>query len=124
MRTAKEAELAYRKAFVEFSKKVQEVQALTADPHPDAARLEKALLALEQAHVAYSARRDQWVAHLLPSASHGPQRARQSETRSAHEDCVRAIAELLWEGAGRPEGTAEENWRKAEEIVKQAALVA
>ena len=38
-----------------------------------------------------------------------------------HSDDVRAIAELLWESAGRPEGTAAEDWRRAEEIIEKAA---
>ncbi|HYL39286.1 MAG TPA: DUF2934 domain-containing protein [Bryobacteraceae bacterium] len=120
MRTAKEAEQAYRRAFAEFSEKVQQVQALTAHPHPDAVRMERALLELERAHVIYGACRDQWVRHLLPSASANALVQADDEAKRAHEDCVRSIAELLWEGAGRPEGTAEANWRKAEEIVKAA----
>jgi len=46
----------------------------------------------------------------------------------AHEDSeeatterVRDIAELLWETAGRPEGTADEDWRAAEAIVRRAS---
>ena len=33
---------------------------------------------------------------------------------------VRPIAELLWESAGRPDGTADRDWRRAEEIVREA----
>ncbi|MGH9594858.1 MAG: DUF2934 domain-containing protein, partial [Bryobacteraceae bacterium] len=38
-----------------------------------------------------------------------------------HTDRVRAVASLRWEAAGRPEGTAEEDWFRAEEIVGSAA---
>jgi hypothetical protein len=37
---------------------------------------------------------------------------------------VPAIAELIWESAGRPDGTAEEDWRRAEAIVKCAVATA
>jgi len=37
---------------------------------------------------------------------------------------VKSIAELLWESAGRPEGTADDDWRLAEDIVKRAATAA
>ena len=33
---------------------------------------------------------------------------------------VREIAELRWELAGKPEGTDDENWYRAEEIVRRA----
>lgn len=33
---------------------------------------------------------------------------------------VSEIAELRWELAGKPEGTDEENWFRAEEIVRRA----
>ena len=42
----------------------------------------------------------------------------------AVKERVKSIAELLWESAGRPEGTADEDWRLAEEIVKRAATAA
>jgi hypothetical protein len=120
MRTAKEAELAYRKAFEEFSKKAQQVQLLKAHLHPDAAQMERALLEFEKAHVVYNECRDQWVRYLLPSTSGRSLHHADHKAEREHADCVRGIAELLWEGAGRPEGTADENWRKAEQIVKAA----
>jgi len=33
---------------------------------------------------------------------------------------VSEIAELRWELAGKPEGTADENWYRAEDIVRRA----
>ena len=35
-------------------------------------------------------------------------------------DRVREIAELRWELAGKPEGTADDDWYRAEEIVRRA----
>ena len=34
---------------------------------------------------------------------------------------MREVAELRWELAGKPEGTDDENWYRAEEIVRRAA---
>jgi len=122
MKRAHEAELAYRKAFQEFSKKAQQVQALTAHSDAEPKQLETALLELEKAHVAYTASRDRWVQHILPVEPHIALPGHSAH--QSHEDCVRAIAELLWVGAGRPEGLDAENWRKAEEIVREASAAA
>ena len=112
----RQAQEAYRKAFRHFAKQVEHVQTLTAQPNVDLKVFEVALLELERAHINYDLCRDQWAKFLLPSA---PKTVRDLE--HSHEDCIPTIAELLWESAGRPEGTADEDWRKAEEIVKQAA---
>lgn len=103
---------------------MREVQVLTGLINTDPSDVEAALLDLERAHVTYNSARDQWVQYLLPSANHRVQATSLHELRHDHENCVRTIAELLWESAGRPEGTAAENWRKAEEIVKQAGAAA
>ncbi|HLH00648.1 MAG TPA: DUF2934 domain-containing protein [Bryobacteraceae bacterium] len=115
----REAQEAYRRAFNLFAKQVQHVQALTAQPNINPQALELALVDLERAHVHYDVCRDRWAQYLLPT---GPKPARDPER--SHSHCVRTIAEILWESAGRPEGTADEDWRKAEEIVKAAAAVA
>ena len=111
----RQAELAYREAFAEFSKKAQHVQTLRLLSNVDPKTMEAALLELERAHVQYNLRRDEWVQHLLPGGA-----VKQAEVERAHQDCVRSIAAMLWENAGRPEGTASEDWRRAEEIVRQA----
>jgi len=38
---------------------------------------------------------------------------------SSREDRIREEAFLLWNGAGRPEGRAEEYWYRAETIVDE-----
>jgi|SRR5580658_1920954 hypothetical protein len=100
----KQAELDYRRAFQVFSEKTQQVQALTGRSGSD---LETALIELQQAHVEYQRCRDIWVKQLLVRES----------------DQVRAVAQRLWESAGRPEGTAAEDWRRAEAIVEKSAAV-
>ena len=124
MKAARDAELVYRSAFEDFSRKVRQVQVLTGLISANPAEMEAALLDLERAHVTYNNARDQWVQYLLPSSSRRAHPRSLHQVHEDHENCVRAIAELLWESAGRPEGTAAEDWRKAEEIVKQAAAAA
>jgi Protein of unknown function (DUF2934) len=109
------AEGEYRYAFEEFSKQVRCVQSLAAAPGTDRKAFETALVELEKAHWAYNQARDTFVQSLLPASAKVP------EQRGAdYASDVQTIAELLWEGAGRPSGTAEEDWLRAEAIVKSA----
>ena len=77
---------------------------------------------VEKARVIYDAYRDALAQQLLPAS----QRAGlpTEDPPEAKTERVKSIAELLWETAGRPEGTADEDWRLAEEIVKRAAPAA
>ena len=61
----------------------------------------------------YNGARDSLVRSLLPSVLPSPE-------QTDHRQDVQAIAELLWESAGRPTGTAEDDWRRAEAIVESA----
>lgn len=116
------AEVDYRSAFEDFSRKAQQVQSLTEHPTGDRKAFEAALLELEKAHLAYNSARDAFVRTLLPiSAPAAPGSVKaQPDQKQDHNEDVQAIAELLWESAGRPTGTAEEDWRRAEAIVKNA----
>jgi hypothetical protein len=109
------AEVEYRSAFEDFSRKAQRVQFLTENPTGDRKAFETALLDLEKAHLAYNEARDAFVRSLLPNSTRA-----QAGQRQDHREDVQAIAELLWESAGRPTGTAEDDWRRAEAIVKNA----
>jgi Protein of unknown function (DUF2934) len=112
MATAAAVERQYRLAFEEFSRKAQRVQSLAENPDGDQRAFEAALVDLEKAHLAYDYARDALVRAMLP--------APQQQARLSHREHVPAIAELLWESAGRPTGTAEEDWRRAEAIVETA----
>jgi len=117
-----EAWRAYQRSFHEFSSRVRQLQTLTTDPHPNRAAIEAALVEVEKARVMYDGCRDAMAVQLLPNsdrAAVSPQDPPQVVTER-----VKSIAELLWESAGRPDGTAEEDWRLAEEIVKRAATAA
>jgi len=117
MVTVASVEVGYRSAFEDFSRKAQQVQLLTEHPTGDRNAFEAALLELEKAHLAYNEARDAFVRSMLPASS----RAQPDQhNRNEHSEDVQAIAELLWESAGRPTGTAEEDWRRAEAIVQRA----
>jgi Protein of unknown function (DUF2934) len=119
MTRTREIEAQYRYAFEDFSRKAQLVQSLTQQRNTDGKAFETALLDLEKAHLAYNEARDAFVRCLLPESAQIPARAGHD-----HADDIPAIAELLWESAGRPDGTAEEDWRRAEAIIKSAAETA
>ena len=51
----------------------------------------------------------------------GTFRLMEPNSAEAYEDRVRAVARLLWESVGRPEGTADDDWNRAEQIVRRAA---
>lgn len=80
-----------------------------------------ALLELEQARVVHNRCRDALVQHLLPPSAHEFFPAVVPDSPQAYSNHVKEIAELLWEGAGRPNGTADDDWRRAEQIVRSAA---
>jgi hypothetical protein len=115
MLMAVSVEEVYRSAFEDFSRRAQKVQLLTEHPDGDRKSFEEALLELEKAHLAYNDARDALVRSLLPASVPTPPAQRQD-----HLHDVQTIAELLWESAGRPTGTADEDWRRAEAIVKSA----
>lgn len=116
MVTAALVEVDYRAAFENFSRKAQRVQLLTEHPTGDRKAFETALLELEKAHLAYGEARDALIASMFPAQPRA-QRNRASDNRDSD---IRTIAELLWESAGRPVGTEEEDWQRAEAIVQRA----
>ena len=109
--------LAYRQAFEEFSRSVQQVQALTANPNPDRAALDAALLKLEKARENYDRCRNAVAEQLLPDAA---RREFSPAEPEPHADRVKSVAQLLWEAAGRPDGSSEDDWHRAEEIIRRS----
>jgi hypothetical protein len=118
--TRVEAWRAYQRAFHQFSERVRHLQLLTTDPHPNRTAIETALVDVEKARVIYDECRDALARELLPQSRNFP----GTDAPQAVKERVKSIAELLWESAGRPEGTADEDWRLAEEIVRRAATAA
>jgi len=119
--TKMEAWRAYQRAFHDFSERVRHLQSLTTDPHPNRIAIEAALLEVEKTRVVYDECRDAMARHFMRSR---PALAHQSDSRQAIDERVRNIAELLWESSGKPDGTAEEDWHRAEEIVRRAVTAA
>lgn len=117
-----EAWRAYEKAFHQFSEEVRRLQILTNDPHPNRAAIEAALVDVEKSRVIYDCFRDSLARVLLPPSRRGELPCK--DTPEAVNDRVRGIAEILWESAGRPEGTADEDWRLAEQIIRRATAAA
>jgi hypothetical protein len=116
-----EAWRAYQRAFHEFSDRVRRLQTLTTDPHPNRNAIEAALVNVEKARSIYDGYRDALAKELLPAQTAS---FTIVDPPAAVTERVKSIAELLWETAGRPDGTAEEDWHLAEEIVKRAATAA
>jgi hypothetical protein len=104
---------AYRSTFQEYSRKLDTLQRLMNSGSPEPDRVEAALLDVEQARIAHNSARDGLARELVRPAS--PPIAATAERH------IRETARLLWEVAGRPDGTAECDWRRAEQLVHAAA---
>ncbi|MGH9646165.1 MAG: DUF2934 domain-containing protein [Bryobacteraceae bacterium] len=103
----------YRVAFAEFADKVRQARALMAATNPDWQAIDVALLDLEKARVNYNQHRDILAQQLLSSSQ-------LPDSSEPHSGRVSEIARLRWELAGKPEGTDDENWFRAEDIVRRA----
>ena len=83
-----------------------------AATNPDWQAIDVALLDLEKARVNYNQHRD-ILAQVLSSSE-------LPDSTEPHSERVSEIARLRWELAGKPEGTDDENWYRAEDIVRRA----
>jgi hypothetical protein len=110
-------EIAYRTSFQEYSRKLDVLQRLIGAGSIDTSQIEAALLDVEKARMAHSCARDQ-LARELERSSFPPS---HSHERRVNEHQIRETAQLLWELGGRPAGTAERDWRRAEQLVHSAA---
>jgi hypothetical protein len=110
---------AYRATFQEYSNKLEVLQRLMSagDNSGDRATIEATLLEVETARIAHSCARDTLARELIRTTS----ALSAPPARGVRQSNIRDIAQLLWELAGRPEGTAEGDWQKAEKLVQTAA---
>lgn len=106
----------YQLSFQEFAKTVATVQRLTAQRLVDQNEFARAVVALENARIAYNHARDALAAELLESSL--PVAPYSTQGRQVR---TKRIAELLWESAGRPLGTADDDWHRAEQIINRVA---
>lgn len=79
--------------------------------------IEAALLEVEQARVAHNAARDRLAQQLTGAVAAIDVRSKSVADRWR----VRRTAHLLWEVAGKPHGTAESDWQRAETLVRAAS---
>lgn len=132
----------YRWAFEAYARQLREVQSLmqASEGMPSAqsaehdVRIDQAVVELERARLAYSECRDALAAelsrgeqsrNLRPSAF--PEVAVKVQSAGDDgsfrpEDSVRTVARRMWEMAGKPEGTAEEDWYRAERAIERVTV--
>jgi hypothetical protein len=86
----------------------------------DRTSVDRALLELERARVHYRQSRDALASALLSGRS-SRFAGVQSLTRPPDDNQrVKEIAQLLWEFEARREGFADDDWYRAEEIIRSA----
>ena len=105
----------YRRAFEEFARRARIVQSLKESAGQASASIDDALLELERARLYYNNRRDALAAAMLPDSNLAPI---VSDGHVAH---IREFAQLLWDFENRREGRADDDWYRAERIVRSAA---
>jgi Protein of unknown function (DUF2934) len=106
---------AYRQAFSEFACKARRVQALKETSGPARASIDDALVELERARLHHNNCRDALAAALRPNS------ILASPAPRDHVGHIREFALLLWDFEDRRDGRAEEDWYRAEKIVRSAA---
>jgi hypothetical protein len=125
MKAADPLRHAYRTTFDEYACKLDVVQRLIdsdgTNNAADKARIDVAIQEADAARRAHNSARDLLAAELAAEASL-KMSGRKSPAQSfpASDDRVRETAQLLWEFAGRPQGTAERDWCRAEQLVHAA----
>lgn len=93
----------YEEAFRRWIALAREARGKVDGASPEAA-------SLDSAHNAYREVRDQLARRMLASRGAG--------SRVPDPADVSRLAHRLWEAAGRPSGTAEDDWFHAEEILR------
>jgi hypothetical protein len=115
-------ETAYRTAFRDYADKLEILQNLIESGPVEAAQIESVLLEVEKARVAHNCARDRLAAVLgeeaLGQDALGGNGRLSTPTPPSGEGHIRETARLMWELAGRPNGTAEHDWCTAEQLVK------
>jgi hypothetical protein len=102
----------YRAGWAQYDLSLRELQ--RAADQGDHGSLEPLLLSVERAQLNYSAARDRLAAEML-GADIGALASAVADRR------IHDTAQLLWELSGKPQGTAENDWLRAERIVRHAS---
>ena len=110
----RQARASYEEAFHKLATEVAVLRELTFQPGADQTQVSEARARVEQAQSAYAASRNLLAELLLARAVHTEQAAVHADERSK----VQRLAHLLWESGGRPEGRAEDDWYRAEHLIR------
>jgi hypothetical protein len=108
----------YRQAFDNFREKVRNMQSLASEGNYAQTAIDAAVLEMEIAKEDYKIARDALFLEMLPSKD-----VVAAPKDSRNEEGVRELAELLWELEGRPEGSALDDWYRAEDIHRRSFRV-
>jgi hypothetical protein len=121
-RAAEKSELwrEYRRAFHEYALAVDEVEALKECANPSGASIEAALLAREKAYDRYENCRDRLAAALLADSSRSVLPRQVLLVPRGNGGRVKDLAELIWELEHKPDGKADDDWFRAESILRRA----
>jgi Protein of unknown function (DUF2934) len=92
------------------------LQRLASDSAVSRGHLEAAVYEVEKARIAYSLSRNALAQQLLNLPLRGLHLAAPEPSPVQTGE----VARLLWEFVGMPEGTAEHDWYRAEEIIRGA----
>jgi hypothetical protein len=101
----------YRAEWAKYDLSLKELQ--RAEDGGDYSRLEPLLLSVETARLNYNAARDRLAAGMLGVDL-------DALPPVAEDYRIRGTAQLLWELSGKPQGTEEFDWLRAERIVRNA----
>ena len=104
----------YRGTFQIFAEKVRSLQSLASEAQRDRTVIEAALLEVEKARLAHNRARDLLALCMIPLPAL-PGHYHEGTSR------VRQLARLLWELSGKPAGTKEDDWYRAERLMRRAA---
>lgn len=122
----------YDAAFRNWTAQVRVLQSVDSGDPQNRGAVEEARRWAEEAASVYREKRNLFLNHVIASRSRRPKRAklniserpapavgpRQDHLVLADENNpVRRLARQIWEEAGRPAGTAEQDWLRAEEIL-------
>jgi len=109
----------YRATWQDFAKKLDRLQILVESGRREAAAT--AFLEVEEARLRHNAARDKLARALDRTIGIADQTAATSGAVAA-EHRIRDTARRIWEFAGRPENSAESDWRRAENLFRSAAM--
>jgi hypothetical protein len=113
-----ELDQAYRLAFRNWSSQIHHLQAV-ADHPIDEQESRQAHHLVEAAESDYRDRRDRLAGYILTGTRFSRlfPKDRDSSLTEEQRSEIERVAYRLWEEAGRPDGTAESDWLRAERIV-------